>query len=457
MTTRATLTEGPVGRHLWRLGGPMVFGLLSIILMNVIDTWFIGRLGTTELAAISFTFPVVMFVGSVAIGLGVGATSVISRAIGAGDERRVKRLATDAMMLAVAIVAVLSVVGSFTIDPLFRLMGASETTLPMIRQYMSVWYLGMVFVVVPMVGNSAIRAGGDTRTPAVIMIVAAGVNLALDPLLIFGLGPFPALGIQGAAIATVIARGVTMVASLAVLQFREHLIEWRQPPLAEALASWRALLSVGLPAAATQLVVPVTIGIVTAMIARHGEHAVAAYGAGSRVETLMLLAPMALASGLSPFVGQNWGAGRRDRLARALQLAGRFVVGWGVLSWAVLALLSGPIAHQFARDAAVVGPLGMYLWIVPLGHAFQGGFNVAASTFNAIDQPLKAAALALIRAPLLTVLLCWIGDQLAGVPGLFAGLALSNVIVGIAARLWLRRLVHPPAADREPAPEAAAA
>lgn len=457
MTTRATLTEGPVGRHLWRLGGPMVFGLLSIILMNVIDTWFIGRLGTTELAAISFTFPVVMFVGSVAIGLGVGATSVISRAIGGGDERRVKRLATDAMMLAVALVAVLSAAGLLTIGPLFRLLGATEETLPLVQQYMSVWYVGVVFVVVPMVGNSAIRATGDTRTPALIMVVAAGVNLALDPLLIFGVGPFPEMGVRGAAIATVIARAVTMVAAVGVLQFRERLIDWRQPPLREALRSWWALLSVGLPAAATQLVLPITIGILTAMIADHGEHAVAAYGAGSRVESLMLLAPMALASGLGPFVGQNWGAGRRDRLARALVLAGRFVIGWGALSWAVLALLSGVIAGQFARDPAVVAPMTLYLLIVPLGHAFQGGFGVAASTFNAINQPLKASLLALVRAPLLLVALCWIGDALAGLPGLFAGLALSNVLVGVAARIWMRDLIHPPAVDREPAPEAAAA
>jgi MATE family, multidrug efflux pump len=456
MNGRATLSEGPVGRQLLRLGGPMVFGLLSIILLNVIDTWFISKLGTAELAAISFTFPVVMLIGSVAIGLGVGATSVISRAIGAGDERRVKRLATDAMMLAVLVVAVLSTVGYFTIDPLFRLLGASDETLPMVRQYMSIWYIGVVFVVVPMVGNSAIRATGDTRTPALTMLVAAAVNLALDPLLIFGIGPFPELGIQGAAIATVIARAVTLLVSLAVLHFREQLIEWRQPPLREAARSWWSLLAVGLPAAATQLGVPLTIGILTAMIATHGEHAVAAYGAGSRVETLLLLAPMALASGLSPFVGQNWGAGRRDRLARALVLSGRFVAGWGVFSWALLALLSGLIAQQFAKDDAVVGLLGMYLWIVPLGHAATGYLGVASATFNAQGQPLKAAALALLRTPVLTVALCLLGNHLAGVPGIFVGLLVTNLLAGVAARVWLHPLIHPPASGPQPTPEAAA-
>src|SRR5680860_1870988 len=115
------------------------------------------------------------------------------------------------------IVALFSIVGLATIDPVFRMLGATDQTLPLIRQYMTIWYVGVSFVIIPMTGNAAIRATGDMKTPAAIMMTAAAINVVLDPLMIFGIGPFPAMGIQGAALATMIARAMSLAASLWVL------------------------------------------------------------------------------------------------------------------------------------------------------------------------------------------------------------------------------------------------
>jgi putative MATE family efflux protein len=207
---KAVLVEGPVGRMLINLTAPMILGIVSIVAFNLVDTFFVGQLGIPELAALSYTFPVVLVLGSLAIGLGTGASAVISRAIGEGNEHKVKRLTTDSLILAVLIVAAFAILGLFTIDRVFTMLGAPPNILPLIREYMRIWYIGSICVVVPMVGNSAIRAAGDTRTPGIIMMIAAVVNCIFDPLLIFGIGPFPRLEIAGAAIATVIARTTTL-------------------------------------------------------------------------------------------------------------------------------------------------------------------------------------------------------------------------------------------------------
>ena len=191
---------------------------------NAVDTYFVGRLGAVPLAAMSYTFPVIMILGSISHGLGVGISSVVSRAIGSGDHHRVQRLTTDGLILAFMVVVVASLCGIMTIRPLFSLLGAREQTLKLIYQYMFIWYLGIPFVIVPMAGNNAIRATGDALTPSIVMIVAVVVNLGLDPILIFGLGPFPAMGISGAALATVLARFTTLPISLGILVFREKLI-----------------------------------------------------------------------------------------------------------------------------------------------------------------------------------------------------------------------------------------
>ena len=271
---KAVLTEGAVGRTLLRLTLPMIVGMMSMVGFNVVDTFFVSRLGTHELAAISFTFPVILLVTSISIGLGIGAASAIAKAIGRGDGHGVRRLTTDSVSLSFLIVVAVAVFGLLTIDPLFTALGAGPDVLPLVREYMTIWYVGVPFVIIPMVGNSVIRATGDTKTPATIMVIAMTVNVVLDPLLIFGLGPFPEMGLGGAALATLAARASAMTASVWILVRREHMLTLERPILSEGLASWREVLHVGAPASMTQLIVPVSIGIITRLIGQAAAHVV---------------------------------------------------------------------------------------------------------------------------------------------------------------------------------------
>lgn len=450
MREGARLTAGPVPRQLLRLAAPMAVGMLAIIGFNLVDTWFVSRLGTVELAAMSLTFPVVAVIGSLGMGVGVGVTSVVSRAIGGGAQGAVARLTTDALVLALCIVLVVGVSGWLSIDPLFRLLGADAQTLPLVRAYMRIWYLGTVFVVVAMVGMAAIRATGDTRTPAAIMLFAGIVNAVLDPVLIFGFGPVPALGLEGAAIATVLSRSTTLVVALGVLAFRERILTARFEGVGATLDSWRRILRIGGPAAATSLAQPLTIGLLTGLVARFGHDAAAAFGAGARVEMLAMIPVLAIGIGMTPFIGQNWGAGQRGRVAESLRIAMRAAMAIGLVGWGVLALLAHPIAGLFSAEPAVVALAARYLRIVPLAHGLLGLFFIANNTFNALGRPLSATALTLLRAPLLMGGLGFLGARLGGVEGVFVGMAAATGLAGVAAWAATRPLRRPGAAP-EPA------
>ncbi|MBE0537815.1 MAG: MATE family efflux transporter [Phycisphaerae bacterium] len=418
----------------------MIWGMFSIIAFNLTDAYFVGKLGTAHLAALSFTFPVVMTFGSLAVGLGVGTCSVLSRAIGEGDHRKVQTLATDSLTLSLLFVGVFILIGVFTIDPLFGALGADAETLPLVRQYMRIWYLGMMFLVVPMVGNNAIRASGDTINPSLIMTVSAVINIVLDPILIFGWGPIPRLEIQGAAIATVFARAISMAASLAILHYRKKMLVFRVPAVRSVLDSWRQILRVGLPAAGTYAIGPVAIGLVTAMLASFGAAAVAAFGVASRIEGFALIAMFGLSTSVAPFVGQNYGAALHHRVRRGLDLAFLFSVVWGVALAVVLAAVRTPLVGLFDTNPEVIRIASLYLLIVPVSFGAQGIMLITSSSFNALGRPLPSAALTLVRMFVLYVPLALVGKLVLGPVGIFAAASIANFIAAFWSIKWIARV-----------------
>jgi putative MATE family efflux protein len=433
------LLEGPVGSTLLRLAGPMTLGFVAVILFNVVDTFWVGRLGATELAAMSFTFPVIFFIMSIAIGIGVGMTAVVARVIGEGDSKQVRRLTTDGLFLANVIVVIVAISGLVTIRPLFGALGASPDIIDLIQAYMVPWYLGIGFLVIPMVGNAAIRATGDTKTPSLIMIIAGGLNLILDPLLIFGIGPFPRLELQGAAIASVIAYAVTFVAALWILGKREHMLDLSRPPARLVMESWRRILYVGAPAAGTQMLVPLGNGILTRLVSGFGPDAVAAFGVGARIESLSLIGLMALSASIAPFVGQNLGARSFSRVRAALRFTVRTSLVYGLVAATVLALLSRVIASLFSSDPLVVDLTSSYLYLVPISYGMFGVMFAVTAMFNAVNQPLKSTLIISMRLFVFAVPLAFAGSLLWGVPGLFLGIAIANVLVGAAALVLKRQ------------------
>jgi putative MATE family efflux protein len=451
-THRTRLTEGSVGRHLVAMTVPVLAGIATMMAQGLVDTFFIGRVGDRELAAFGFGFPILMIVTSVAIGLGAGTSSVVARALGADDHERASRLATDSLLLSFLLTAAIAVAGILTIDPLFRLLGAPEDMLPLIRGFMTILYIGVPFIVVGMVGMASMRATGDTRLPGLLMVIAAVLNVVLDPILIFGLGPVPAMGLNGAAMAALLARAAILVGTVYLLRYRIGLVTFHVPAARDLKASWRAILHVGLPAAGTNFIVPLGATFITALLARFGPDAVAGFGVASRIESLMLVVFYALSAIIGPFVGQNFAAGREDRIHRALWLCTLFCLGSSIALAIVLGLLSPYIPQLFTDSDDVAGVTRLFLLIVPVSYGTYGMVMIMNASFNGLGHPMPAVWISAARILVLYVPLAFAGAAMFGIAGVFGAYVVANVVSGFGAYAWAKRSVRQLCAETVPSP-----
>lgn len=436
------LTQGPVGRQLIDMTVPVLFGIFTMMMQGFVDAWFIGQVGDRELAALSFAFPVLMIVTSVAIGLGAGTSSVVARAIGAHDHRRARRLATDSLLLSFGITALVCVLGLLTIEPLFKLLGAPDDMIPLIGGYMKILYAGVPFVVVGMVGMSSMRATGDTRLPSMLMVIAAVVNIILDPILIFGIGPIPAMGLKGAAMAALLARAAIFIGTLYLMHRRLDMLTFNKPDAGELRKSWKDILHVGIPAAGTNVIIPIAIGVVTAMLARYGPEAVAGFGVASRVESLTLVIFYAMSAIIGPFVGQNVAANRPDRILLALRFCTIFCVACGVVVALILALSAEWVPALFSDNPSVTEVSTLFLYIVPISYGAYGMVMIMNAAFNGMGKPMPAVHISVARMAVIYVPIAFVANHFFGMAGIFAAYAIANVATGIIAYAWARASVQ---------------
>ncbi|MGB5245357.1 MAG: MATE family efflux transporter [Woeseia sp.] len=440
-SSQARLTQGPVGKHLVDMTVPVLYGITLMMLQGFADAWFIGQVGDRELAALSFAFPVLMIITSVAIGLGAGTSSVVARAIGADDHRRARRLSTDSLILSFLLTALIVIIGILTIDPLFTLLGAPADMLPLIGGYVRILYIGVPFVVVGMVGMSSMRATGDTRLPSRLMVIASVLNVILDPLLIFGWGPIPRMELDGAAMAALLARASIFIGTVYLMRRRLDMLSFNKPKWEELKRSWLDILHVGLPAAGTNAIIPIATGVITATLAQYGPEAVAGFGVASRIESVTLVIYYAMSAVIGPFVGQNMSAGNSKRIFKALRLCTLFCLGSGLVLAVLLAGLSDFLPGLFSDSAEIRRVAKLFLWIAPISYGAYGMVMVMNASFNGMGKPLPAVAISVGRMAVIYVPLALLGNYYFGVAGIFIAYALANIITGAWSYAWARASV----------------
>lgn len=436
-STRGDLTNGNLKSHLFRLAGPMTWGIMMVISFQLVDTYFISLLGTEALAAFSFTFPVTYFIFSFIMGFSIAMSSVVSRLVGSGEQETVRRVATHGLVMVILISIALSIGGLFFMEPLFTLLGASEEMLPKISAYMSIWFWGAIFVSTPMVGNAAMRACGDAMTPAIIMTIAALINVALDPILIFGLFGFPRMEMEGAALATVLANGVAMAAGLVLLYKPKNILSLSAlVDYSQFGNSAKRLMFIALPAGITNSIQPIVNALIFALLAKSGAEVVAAFGVASRIEAFAFIILMGLSVGMGPIIGQNWGAEKHDRVRDTLRLSINFNVIWSVLVAIILGLFAHPIMGLFSNDENVIRYGVLFFWIVPFTYVFSNLFRGWASAYNAMGKPQIAASMVFIELVIFMIPAVIFGNYIDGARGIFIAIAAVNFITGLAFHVW---------------------
>lgn len=432
------LLTGDISQTLRAMTIPMILGMITLMTFGLVDTFFVSLLGTEQLAAISFTFPVTFTLISLNIGLGIGTSATIARLLGAGNYAHARQFASGALILAVILVGLLALVGVASIVPIFTLLGATSVHMPYIHDYMLIWYASGVCLSLPMVGNSVLRASGDTKTPSMIMAFGGLINAVLDPLLIFGLGPVPAMGIQGAALATLFAWAIGAGIIVYLLAVKRKLILPRLLTLTELKFTSAAILKIGLPAAGANMLTPLAAGVMTALVAVYGSEAVAAWGVGNRLESIACIMVLSLSMSLPPLISQNLGAGKLQRVEQAYTLALRFIMLWQFVLYLLIWLLSPFIAGIFAQEQAVADLIQLFLSIVPLAYGLQGVTILTNSSFNAMHKPMAALLLSMLRLFVCYVPLAYLGSKLYQLEGMFYSAVIANLITAVVAYLWFK-------------------
>jgi len=412
---------------------PAVGATLLQGLFNVVDTFWVGRgLGPAALAGVSTAGFTVWMMLSMAELSAVGLTAVASRRHGERKPEEAAAAVYRAYWLAVALSVVLGLAGLLALGPLFNLMATPPEVTVQGSSYLAVYLAGAPIVFTYFVMEAAFRSAGDTRTPLVLLAVSLGLNTILDPLLILGIGPFPRLGIQGAALATLLTRAAGCFVGYRWLVQR-GLVKRTLPSLAPTLRmAW-----IGFPVAAGGALFSFVYIILTRYTSQFGTAALAALGVGHKVESLSYMACIGFGLAAATAVGQNLGAGSKDRAV----LSGRVATGYAValtgLTGLAFLLFPGHLMRVFTSDPAVIAAGTSYLRIVAVAQVFMALEIVLQMSMEGAGYSLipwiPSSVLTLLRLPLAPLLIRPFG--LVGIWWTISGTAVAR---GIAA-LWIWR------------------
>ena len=444
MTRRPGYTEGPVGRLMVGSAFPMLAGTLSISGYNIVDTYFVGQLGRIPLAAMGYTFPVVMFIGCIYHGLGGGATTPVAQYLGGDRRRDAARIVSSAVILVILAGILIGTLGLLSVDLLFPRLGATPQVMPDIRRYMLIWYLGSTVNALSMMGNHLLISGGTPRLAGMMMLVGMGLNALFDPVFISGWGIIPGMGVAGAAFATVVAQTIALALLFLILHFRLHLIAapWRIPWV-RLVAAWRVIARYGIPAMLGMVLNPIGMGVVTFAVSRTGgDLAVAATNAAGRLEGIAFIFPMSLGMTLLPMVAQNFGAKRFDRINECRRFAMRFAGIFLAAMSVVYFVFAREFAALFVKDSEVVAMMARYLRVIVWGFAAIEIHRYSTFFFTGTGHPLAAAVLNLTRVVAFMVPLALTAMAFHSLNGVFAARLVADLASGTIGCLLAARLTH---------------
>ena len=446
------LQNASLGRQLYHMTWPMLFGVLSLMTFQLVDSAFIGQLGRDPLAALGFTLPMQQLIIGLQVGLGIATTAIISRTLGAGDQLRAERLGGLVVTVGATLVIILCIALWLLQTQIMAGLGAEQSLLPLIRDYMDPFALAFPFSLVLMGFNGVLRGQGEAKMSSFINIAYAAVNWVLDPLLITGAFGFEGFGIAGAAYATLIGWAIAVVLAVVCvgrthLPFNPALIRDCENPREPIVA----IMKVAGPASFSNAINPIGLSVLTALIALEGQSAVAAFGAAGRLQSFAIVPLLALSGSIGAIVGQNWGANQPERSRAAARGAGLFSVIYGLVIAVALVAAAKWFAGFFTDDPAIVRQFSRYLEIAAWGYAGFGLLIVGNGILNAVDKAGLALAQSCARVFLVMLPFGWLLRPVWDSDAIYAAELAANIIGGLVAVLLVRKVLSgtPPAAQRK--------
>lgn len=435
-TLTRDLTKGNINHQLFSLSFPLLLGVISAVLVNTADTFFVSQLGVNELAAMGYAFPIAMMGVGVAFGFGASAASIIGRTLGQGEAQSAKQQATYILVGSTLLVLAITLLGVAFIDPIIALLGVTEETFPLVKSYIVPWFIGLVFLVTPMVGTAILRGHGTTKVQSIVMIFAAVSNAILDPIFIFGVGSWEGWGVAGASWASVISRALTFVITVYFLLKPSPVASFAQLSLIDFLRTNRSLFRLGVPTSIVNVIAPVSVGFVTRTLSEFGDSAVAAFNIASRIDALLTIPAMALSMGVGAFVSQNSGAKKFERLQQAWGVIGKFALVWFTLVVIVVTVVGEPIISVFSESERTSEQAFLILLALSTSSIGTMLVPIFSSFQTAIGKASPSLYITIVRYFVLFIPGVYNGMTQLGLSGIVAGIFISQLASGLLAWIW---------------------
>jgi len=437
------LTRGPVARNLLRMALPVAAGSVLHSFYSVVDLFWLGKVGKEAMAAPGVCWPLMFVVAAMAMGFGHAGTTLISQYTGAGRHHMANRTAGQMFTVLTTLATTLAVPIILLTPSLLRLFQVPADLQAGATIYLRVTLLGVPMMALAISYGASLRAVGNTLTPTLIGAGANLVNLVLDPFLILGWGGLPAMGIQGAAIATLISQGLAAVACLILLR-RQHSglrVQWRDLKPSRPILS--KMLRIGLPMSIGHSSNALGLTIFQVMVNSLGTTVIGACSMGFRMVHFFMVPSQALAMAAAPMIGQALGAGNPGRAKRVVALAVLMVAVVMLVPTALLMLTGTWVAGAFVDDAAIIAESGRFFLIVPASTYFFAILMVMGSAFYGSGHPGPAVGVSLVRLWLLRIPLAWLLAFVLmwGSNGIYVAMVVANVCCAVLMFV-LFRTVH---------------
>jgi len=424
--TAPKFVNGSLLRHILVMTGTGALGLVAIFIGDLANIFFLSLLEDTAIvAAVGYASSIIFLTISIGIGLAIAATALVSPALGAGRRVRARRLAASSLSWTFIVSCVLALAVWLSISTLLGWLGATGRTHDLASSYLTILVPALPPLALGMTASAILRSVGDARRAMNVTLFGALVNIALDPVLIFGLG----LGIEGAAMASAISRFAVFGVGLYGVIHVHRLMA--RPRLNHILTDVRPLAGVAIPAIATNVATPAANAYVTAAISGYGDSAVAGWAIIGRVMPVAFGAIYSLSGAIGPIIGQNYGARDADRMRRTLSLSIAVTFCFTACAWLVLALMANSIVDAFRAQGEAAELIRLFCyWLAPL-FAFLGVLFLSNATFNTLGRPQISTALNWGRATIGTVPFVMAGGHYAGAQGVLAGNFAGGIVFGL--------------------------
>ena len=423
------IVEGPIVRSLFALAWPIMTSNLLQTMYSVIDTLWLGRLGKEALAALTLSWPVIFLVISLGAGLGVAGTALVAQYTGAQEEEEADRVAGQAFSFLLSFGLILGLGGYLAAGPILKLLGAEPEVFRLAASYMRIIFASLPTMFALFAFSALLQGWGDTFTPMKLSFISVGLNILLDPLLIFGLGPFPRWEVSGAAVATALSRGTLAIYGIYLLFFDRVGISLKPGHLRPRIGIIARLARIGFPASVGHAGTALGFSVLMGIVARFGTATIGAFGVGNRVISLAMMPAMGLGQATTTMVGQNLG---RDQPRRAEQIVWTST-GINATILGAAGLFSFLFRHDLVRifidDPAVIESGAELFRLVSFSLPFVGILQVMIGTYQGAGRTLYSMLFSLVRLWVLRLPLAYLlgGVRGMGSDGIWWAMSLSNL------------------------------